>query len=181
MIEYKLRDNPRSFAYNEQHEFTRRIPALKPKQAARDGRIAMQIARAIDEDNDTEKAMGIFFHKCRLLSNPHYWELLRTVWVMCGSTENADEFRPYLKSSRPCKGWFMTKEDAEALDAMQFPLTVYRAYDDEADRGISWTLDKEWCEGYARAKGRKVKSRTVERSDIFAYVTRRGEEEIMIL
>lgn len=181
MIEYKLNDNPRSLAYNEQHEFTRRIPSLKPRQAARDGRIATQIARAIDVDNDTEKAMDIFFNKCRLLSNPHYWELLRTVWIMCGSTDNADVFRPYLQSSRPCRGWFMTKEDTEALDAMRWPLTVYRAYDDEEDHGISWTLDREWCEIYAKEKGRKVKSRTVERNDVFAYVSRRGEEEIMIL
>lgn len=181
IAEYKLRDNPRSLAYNEQHEFTRRVPSLSPRQSARDGKIAMQIARAWDIEHNAEKSKEIFFSKCRLLSHPHYWEILRTVWAVSGSTENADEFRPYFKSSRPCKKWFMTKEDAETLDAMPFPLTVYRAYDSEPDPGISWTLDKEWCDGYAEAHGRKVKSRTVEREEVFAYVSRRGEEEIMIL
>lgn len=92
---------------------------------------------------------------------------------------------------RPCKGWFMTMEDAETLEKMEFPLTVYRAYDpyydtpegleNGGDPGISWTTDKEWCEEYAKGRGRIVKSRTVERKDVFAYVSRRGEEEIMIL
>ena len=71
--------------------------------------------------------------------------------------------------------------DAEALNSMQFPITVYRAYDSEDDRCISWTIDKEWCEMYAESKNRKVKSRSVNRDEIFAYVTRRGENEIIIL
>jgi hypothetical protein len=63
---------------------------------------------------------------------------------------------------------------------------VYRAYDaerypDDTDPGISWTIDEQWCEGYAKAKGRVVKSRQVERSDIFAYISRSGEEEMIIL
>lgn len=178
-------------AENEKRPFTRRIPALPRKNLERDSKIITQIMRAYDVENDLRKVKEIFFRKCRLLSNPRYWEVLRTVWVVAGSTETSDEFRPYLKSTRPCKGWFMTVEDAETLDKMQFPLTVYRAYDpyydtpegleDGGDPGISWTTDKEWCEGYAKSKNRVVKSRTVERKDIFAYISRRGEEEIMIL
>ena len=81
----------------------------------------------------------------------------------------------------------MTPEDAQALDEMQFPVTVWRAYDpkldytDAGDPGISWTIDRDWCYGYATKKGRVIKSRMVYRSDIFAYITRRGEEEIIIL
>ena len=81
----------------------------------------------------------------------------------------------------------MTPEDAQALDAMQFPITVWRAFDpkydgEEArDPGISWTLDYNWCIDYAEKKGRIIKKRQVHRSDIFAYITRRGEEEIIIL
>jgi len=168
-------------AENEKRYFTRRVPNLPEKQLMRDSKIISQIIRAWDVDGDAEKVKEIFFNKCRLLSNPRYWEVLRTVWVIAGKTENADEFRHYLKSTRPCKGWFMTLEDAEALDKMEFPLTVYRAYDKEPDPGISWTTDKQWCEEYAAGKGRKVKSRLVERKDVYAYISRRGEEEIMIL
>ena len=168
-------------AENETRPFTRRVASLPPKQAARDSKIVSQIVRAGDIEGNYEKVKDIFFRKARLLSNPVYWEVLRTVWVMSGCTENAKEFLPFLKSSRPCRSWFMTIEDAQTLESMEFPITVYRAYEKEPDEGISWTLDNQWCEGYAASKGRKVKSRTVERKDVFAYISRRGEEEIMIL
>ena len=168
-------------AENESRAFTRRVPSLPEKQLMRDSKIITQIIRAWDIEGDAEKVKDIFFRKCHLLSNPRYWEVLRSVWVIAGKTENAKEFKHYLKSARPCRSWFMTVEDAQALDKMEFPITVYRAYESEPDEGISWTLDKEWCEEYAMGKGRKVKSRVVERKDIFAYVSRRGEEEIMIL
>lgn len=177
----RIRVNPRSLAINEHSDFTRRIPALPQKQLARDGKIAKQIIRAYDEGNDARKAKDIFFRKAKLLSNPRYWEVLRSVWVVAGTTENVEEFLPYFKSTRPCKGWFMTVEDAEALEKMSFPITVYRAYSQDKDPGISWTLDLEWCKGYAQARGCKVKSRTVERKDVFAYISRRGEEEFIIL
>lgn len=74
----------------------------------------------------------------------------------------------------------MTPEDADALNKMSFPLTVWRAYDSEPDPGISWSINKEWVESYAKVKGRKVKSRQVERNQIFAYISRRLESEIII-
>lgn len=178
--------DPKALAPNQHTDFTRRIPALKPKQLARDAKIASQIIRAFQQ-GDTERVIEVFCGKQHLLSNPRYWELMRTVWIAAGSTETADLFRTLMKSGRPCKSWFMTPEDAAALDAMQFPLTVWRAWDDGLcdehgeDPGISWTLDEKWCRGYAEAKGRQVKSRQVERKDVFAYVSRRGEEEIIIL
>lgn len=177
--------DPKSLAVNERTDFTRRIPALPPKQLARDAKIAAQIIRAYEAGN-ADRVIEIFCGKAHLLSNPRYWELMRTVWVAVGSTDLADLFRTLMKSSRPCKSWFMTPEDAATLDAMQFPLTVWRAYDAnpiyaDDDPGISWTINEQWCRGYAEVKGRIVKSRQVERKDIFAYISRRGEEEIIIL
>ena len=177
--------DPHAECTNCRTDFTRRIPALKPKQLARDSKIAAQIVRAWDE-GDKEKVLDIFFRKCHLLSNPRYWELMRTVWIAAGSTETAYLFRELMKSGRPCRSWFMTPEDAAALDRMEFPLTVWRAYDAELydadeDPGISWTTDRGWCEDYARKKNRTVRTMQVERSRVFAYVSRRGEEEIIIL
>lgn len=176
--------NPNSLVDNERTDFTRRIPSLSEKQLARDSKIAMQLVRAQEQGADA--MIDIFIHKAKLMSNPRYWEFMRTVWVAAGSTETAPIFRKLMKSTRPCKGWFMTPEDAADLDKMQFPLLVHRAYDaesypDDTDPGISWTLDMEWCRGYTKSKGRVIKSRMVERNEIFAYVTRRGESEIIIL
>ena len=171
--------DPTSPIDNCRTDFTRRIPSLPRKNLERDAKIARQLCNAQQKSN--EALIATFVKTCRLLSNPRYWETLRSVWVAAGSTETAPLFRRLMKSIRPCRGWFMTVEDANALDAMQFPLTVWRAYDAEPDPGISWTIDREWCEGYARSKGRQVKERQVMREEIFAYVTRRGESEIILL
>lgn len=175
------RCDPSSLSVNKRSDFTRRIPSYPPKVQARVEKIVRQIVYAGDVEGDYEKVKDIFFRKAHLLPNPSYWELLRTVWVTAGKTENVAEFIPFFKSARPSRSWFMTPEDAETLEGMSFPITVYRAYDSEPDPGISWTLDKEWCEGYAATHGRKVKIRVVSREEIFAYVSRRGEEEIIIL
>ncbi len=165
----------------DQTEFTRRIPALSNKQLAMDAKIARQLVNAYDVEQSEEKTLDIWFRKSRLLSNPRYWELLRTVWVGVGSTDLADKFRPFFQSKRPCKGWFMTVEDAKTLEEMTFPLKVWRAYDRIPDPGISWTTDFEWCLAYAKAHGRKVKERLVQRDEVFAYISRRHENEIIIL
>ena len=172
--------NPRGLAVNERTDFTRRIPALPEKQLVRDAKIVGQIIRAY-EQGDNQAVLDIFRRKACLLSNPRYWEVMRTVWVAVGSTETVPLFRTLMQSSRPCRSWFMTPEDAAALEAMPFPLTVWRAYDGDPDPGISWTLDREWCEGYAKAKNRRVKQMQVSRDQVFAYVSRRGEEEVIIL
>ncbi len=177
--------DPHSLAVNQQTDFTRRIPALPEKQLMRDSKIIMQLVRAGDVEGNTEKMLDIFLAKSHLLSNPRYWEVMRTVWVSAGSTETAHIFRKLMKSARPCRSWFMTPEDAAALDGMTFPLTVWRAYDKcyspETDPGISWTTDLEWCEDYAQKKGRIIRSRTVTRQEVFAYISRRGESEIIVL
>jgi len=186
--------DPNALEDNRRTDFTRRIPTgLSEKQMARDSKIAMQLIRIDQEGGDraAEKMLDLFFRKAKLLSNPRYWEVMRTVWVAAGSTETAHIFRTMMKSTRPCRSWFMTPEDAQALDAMPQPITVWRAYDPKydtaawqaqgGDPGISWTIDKEWCIGYAKSKGRVIRERQVYRGDIFAYVTRRGESEMIIL
>ena len=166
----------------DQTEFTRRVPTgLSAKQMAQDAKIARQMVQAWDVEKSVDKLLDIWFRKSRLLSNPRYWELLRTVWCAAGSTDNADRFRPYFKSSRPCRGWFMTPEDAAELEKMEFPLKVWRAYDREPDPGISWTINEEWCHQYAEGMGRQVKERLVSRDEVFAFISRRHEQEIIIL
>ena len=175
--------DPHALAPNQHTDFSRRIPTgFTQKQLDRDARIIRQIVCAYDEGGPraAERVLDIFWRKAKLLTNPRYWEVMRTVWVAAGSTETAHIFRTMMKSTRPCRSWFMTPEDAQALDAMQFPLTVWRAYDigylriapermsqtiqslhpgditnlENVDPGISWTIDKEWCIGYAKSKGR---------------------------
>lgn len=178
MITYINTIRPRT----DQTEFTRRVPTgLSRKQMAQDAKIARQLVNAWDVEKNADKLLDIWFRKSHLLSNPRYWEILRTVWVAAGSTELADKFRPYFKSKRPCRDWFMTPEDFRELENMTFPLKVWRAYSNDPDPGISWTINEQWCHDYAKGTGRKVKEKTVNQDEVFAFITRRHEQEIIIL
>lgn len=168
--------------YNERIPFTRRIPTfLTKKQLERDAKIARQIAFAHDVEHDNEKMVAIYLKKCQLLSNPRYWEVMRTVWVAAGNGGNVATFRRLMSSSRPCKAWFMTAEDKESLDKMTFPITLYRAYENDDDKGISWSSNEEWVRAYAALGGAKVKKQAFDKDDVFAYISRRGEDEFIIL
>lgn len=75
----------------------------------------------------------------------------------------------------------MDIEDNRELEKMEFPLKVWRAYSNDPDPGISWTINEQWCHDYARGTGRKVKERIVNIDEVFAFITRRHEQEIIIL
>lgn len=169
-------------AYNETVPMTRRYPDLPRKQLERDSKIAYKIVYAHDTELDNEKVLDLFRKYHRLLSNPRYWEVLKAVWVAAGSTSVAEEFRHYMRSSRPCSNFFMTPEEHDILRNMTFPLKVWRACNSENDGGISWTVSLEVAiEFAARGKCTKIIAREVEREDVFAYINRRGEDEIIIL
>lgn len=169
--------------YNEIHDFTHRIPSyLSQKQLERDSKIAKQIVMAHDVEWNNEKMVDIFFKKCHLLSNPRYWEIMRTVWCAAGNHDNVAKFKELMKSDRPAKSWFMTKEDADALEKFEYHILLYRAYDASyEDNGISWTSNREWVMEYAVKHKLSVKERLFDRKDIFAYISRRGEDEFIIL
>lgn len=168
--------------YNETVPMTRRYPDLPRKQLERDSKIAMKIIRAHDMGKDMAKVLDLWRKYHALLSNPRYWEILKTVWVAVGYTAVAGEFRRYMQSSRPCRNYFMTPEEHEKLRKMDFPTKVYRACNNENDGGISWTTSIEIAIEFAtRGEKEKILCREVERKDVFAYINRRGEDEIIIL
>ena len=169
-------------SYNETVPMTRRYPDLPRKQLERDSKIAMKIVRAYDIERDAQKVLDLWRKYHPLLSNPRYWELLKTVWVAVGHTAVAPEFRRYMLSDRPCRNYFMTPEEHEALHRMPHPLKVYRACACENDGGISWTTSLEVAIEFAsRLEHPLILSYYAERDEIFAYINRRGEDEIIIL
>ena len=169
--------------YNEIHDFTHRNPTyLTKKQLERDSKIIKQIIIAHDVEYDNEKMLDIFFKKCHLLSNPRFWEVMRTVWCAAGSHDNVDKFKQLMSSSRPAKSWFMTNEDKLTFDSLTYPILLYRAYDAKyKDYGISWTSNYDWAMQHAVNHGLTIKQQVFREEEIFAYVSRRGEDEFIIL
>ena len=169
-------------AINETVPMTRRYPDLPRKQLERDSKIAVKIIRAYNAERTMQKVLDLWRKYHLMLSNPRYWELLKTVWIAVGHTAVAGEFRRYMRSCRPCRNYFMTPEEHETLRRMAFPMKVYRACTDENDGGISWTTNIEVAIEFAsRLDNPKILSRSVERGEVFAYINRRGEDEIIIL
>lgn len=173
--------NPASDAANERRPMTRRIPRLKPKQAQRDAEVMKALIYAFDVLRQPVLGLKIFLDSRKRLSDERYWEFLRTVWVLAGKREWYTLFRELFASKRPRRDWFMTIEDARVLDSMPEEFEVYRAAYPEEDDGLSWSLDKGFVVDYAAENGRVILERWVNKRDVFAYISRRGEEEILIL
>ena len=72
-------------------------------------------------------------------------------------------------------------DDQAAWDALPTELNVYRAESDPtAARGLAWTVDPEVAEHLAGQKGLALTSGRVAKADVLAFITHRGEDEILV-
>ena len=87
--------------------------------------------------------------------------------------------------------WLMTEAEEHQLEAMKFPLTVYRGgvgTFDEVACGISWTLQPEVASFYANkwprrwgvAKRPFVVTAKVDEAQVYAFLNDRSEEEVLV-
>jgi len=167
---------------NEKIEMTRRYFDLPRKVALRDSKICKQIGIAWDFDQDKEKVFKLFLKNSQLLSSQRYWELLRSVWIICGSLENIEMFRLLMNSNKKDKYCFSTPEEAKLLREMPDEFKVYRACNEQYDRGISWTYDLGYAEYYKETFNKLlIVSKTIKKSDVFALINRNKESEILIV
>lgn len=122
------------------------------------------------------------------LTNPEYWDVLGEVYV---DTENfwqeSRRWASLLRSRRPARDRFMTKDEREELAKLPDTLTVYRGYHGRAKKlSWAWTLDHDravwFAQRLAGVHGRPptVATATVARDGVLALLTRRGEDEIVV-
>lgn len=168
---------------NELVPFTRRYPDLKPKQLARDSKIAKRLITSWDINKDPEIALNVFIKECSQLSDPRYWELLKSVWIISGSNDNKDVFRILMNSKRPFKHYFMSPEEKEVFDMLPETIICYRACNaKDGDGGFSYTLDYEYVEKYRELFDKKfIRQLKISKEKIFAFINRNAEEELIIL
>jgi len=118
------------------------------------------------------------------LTDDQYWRYLGDVW---GDSENIwQNFEIWLELFQECRTQttqFMDKTEQAGFKKLPEVLTIYRGYLPRKNRdGLSWTLDRSVADWFARRYGQKgkVAKRVVRKSDVFAYITGRKEEEIVI-
>jgi hypothetical protein len=114
-------------------------------------------------------------------------DLVRDVWVDSENIwQHYDEWRDLLFATDPND--FMSADDKKFLKKLPRKFTIYRGcipYGNTGEDGISWTTERDVAEMFAqrltcRDKG-EVISRTVRKQDVYAILTQRSEEEIIIL
>ena len=134
-----------------------------------------------------------------MLGNEDYWTLLRTVYV---DSENVWQHREdwyELVGSGRAKRDLFSSDDVQCVFSLPpeqgglLPTTViYRGFrhdedglDDGLD-GLSWTLDLARAKWFARRFPHKggvamIAKATVDAEHVLAYITDRGEQEIVVL
>ena len=168
-------------ANNEQVSMTRRFPNLPQKVLRRDSEIVKKIMFAWDLEHDKEKVLSIYLKEHKNLSDERYWELMRTVWVLCGGLDNVETFKKLMKSNRKQKHYFSTPEESKKLRELPENFIVYRACNLENDNGISWTLSRDYAAYYQTTFDKShILSRKIEKKEVFALIDRNLESEIVL-
>lgn len=125
-----------------------------------------------------------------------FWQTVAHVWVDAEMDEDRPEWGRMLRFSVPHREAMMTSAARRALRQMPDRITVFRgvqaatsdAAHEAATRGYQWTLSQKTAIWFAR---RFLNTRsglvqpylataTVSKADVVAYLTRRGEDEIIL-
>lgn len=113
---------------------------------------------------------------------PHdeFRELLLLVWMDTEAPTHNYGTRRLLRLFR--RAGFIMDADVVDLEAMPPRLTLYRGTRPKYKHGLSWTLDEDkarWFANRLRPYGRVYRCE-VDKRDILAWVSGRGEREIVI-
>lgn len=111
----------------------------------------------------------------------NYWNLLGTMWKLCGSVLFWNEWKPLFESKRRNPQKIMKTRERRAWRKLPPKLKVYRACNtpEEASHAICWTLSRKVAEQHSLNGARRIFERDFRKSDVFAFFDRRGEEEII--
>jgi len=122
-----------------------------------------------------------------------YWELVRHVWVNIDLPEDSPYWAEMLAADLGSSQDMMCEKDREDLAAMPDPIRVWRGVEGVNENtareavfaGHSWSVSNEiavrFAKSFARSSGEAwVASVLVPKSQVVAYLTDRGEAEIIL-
>ncbi|MBS7836460.1 hypothetical protein [Wohlfahrtiimonas chitiniclastica] len=159
----------------------RRYPPKRTrKQSKRDSKIAERVIYLTDVLGDEEQALSFFMENQWRLSDSCYWQILRSLWIACGSQENIKDFKVLFNRKRSFQFHFMTPSDEATLKKLPAEIELYRAITGDDDCGISWTSSLEVAERFAEAQCRQIIKKVFKKKDIFAFLNSRNEHEFII-
>lgn len=105
--------------------------------------------------------------------------LLASVWAW--SADGARAERDVRVALRLFERFGVVSDDPDGWHGLPDELVVHRAEtDDDARRGLCWTLDPEIAAMHADRHGISVSTGRVRKTDVLAYITCYGESEIVV-
>jgi len=120
------------------------------------------------------------------LTDDEFWSLLADIWT---DSENIPEMRDYwdelLASPRPGRLSMMRDDERIEYDSLPDIVTIYQGHTEERDDGWSWTTDPNiaswFADRFAKIEGSTpyVTTAKVKKDEIHAFLTRRGESEVL--
>jgi hypothetical protein len=123
-----------------------------------------------------------------LLPDKQYWELLSTIWVDSENiNENAVLWKLLLTRNKKYKQFFMNKEERAYFKKLPDTITIYRGYETgrksrHPKKGFSYTLDEKTAMWFTRRyRNDKIFKRIIKKSEAFAVILRRSEQEIIVI
>ena len=107
---------------------------------------------------------------------------MRSVWIICGSNKTAPIFRKLMQSNKRSQFYFSSPEEVVELKKLPDEIKVYRAVSEKDDNGLSWTISKEYVEKYAKTFNKPIiLEKTISKNEVFAFINRNDEYEIILL
>ncbi len=127
------------------------------------------------------------FEKISIYLRPkQYWTLLGGIWIDSENIwQNLDQWTFFLtEGPKRDRQYFMSADDRKQFAKLPDTSKVYRGYIPRKNKGgYSYTLSKDKAQWFANRfhKNGQVIERTVKKSDVFAYLNGRNEQEVIII
>ena len=125
-----------------------------------------------------------FTHK--YMSEQDYAEFLSEMWTYVefpNNDANISKLEFIKLFEKANKDFLMTKDELQYIEQMPEEITIYRGLNGKASvKALSWTTDISKAEWFANRFGGngEVHSAKVNKRDILAYFTGRGESEVVV-
>lgn len=142
-----------------------------------------RIIQSILKREATPAAITYFEKHCSELGDYWYWFILSTLWVSYTGWSDLNLWRKLFSSNRPNRMTSIMKPDElSEFNAMPDTIIGLRAHREDETDWISYTLSPERVSMFAKQRGvKKVTPYEIQKKDVLAYFTRRGEFELIVL
>lgn len=120
-----------------------------------------------------------------LVESPEHWELAADVWVDSENIEQVIEDWRALFNNGEGGLWLGTPAERDQFDALErYPHETagpcIKAWRGGTVGDWSWTTDLKVAQFFARRSGYPVRGAMIPVSDVFGYLTRRSEAELLV-